>query len=248
MFSRDIKVAKDPDALSALAANLFVDIARESIAMTGSFNVALAGGSTPRKLYSLLSSQRYRNELDWKRFSFFFGDERHVPPDSDQSNYRMANETLLTPLNIDPENVNRWLAELGDSSEAADKYEARLREYLGSTDRSLELVLLGLGKDAHTASLFPRTAALAESSRLAVTNWVEKLNEHRLTMTPQAINAARNVVFLVSGEEKAEAVAHVIEGSFRPDDLPAQLIIPEDGTVYWLLDEAAASRLRADSF
>ncbi len=243
MFSRDIKVAKDADALSALAANLFVDIARESIALNGSFTVVLAGGSTPRKLYSLLASENYRHQLDWKNFSFFFGDERHVPPDSDESNYRMAAETLLTPLNIAPANIHRWQAELPDSSDAADEYEAKLRHHLGSKNGSLDLVLLGLGTDGHTASLFPLTAALSERKRMAVTNWVGKLYSHRLTLTLPAINKARNIVFLVSGKEKAKAVANVIEGEFRPDDLPAQLILPEDGTLYWLLDEAAASRL-----
>jgi 6-phosphogluconolactonase len=243
MFSRDIKVVKNVDALSALAANLFVDIGREAITTKDSFTVALAGGSTPRKLYSLLASERYRNELDWKRVSFFFGDERHVPPDSDQSNYRMANETLLAPLNIVPENVHRWHAEFPDSSLAAEQYQDELKALLNSQRGSIDLVLLGLGDDAHTASLFPNTAALGEGERLAVANWVEKLNVYRLTMTPRAINAARNIVFLVSGQEKAKAVAQVLEGEFRPDDFPAQIVIPQDGVVYWLLDEAAASQL-----
>ena len=160
MLSREIKVAKNADALSSLAANLFVDLARESITIRGSFTVALAGGSTPRKLYSLLASQRYRQELDWTHVSFLFGDERHVPPDSDESNYRMANETLLAPLNIIPENVHRWRAELSDSFAAADQYQAELADLLGSRDGSIDLVLLGLGNDAHTASLFPNTPDL----------------------------------------------------------------------------------------
>jgi 6-phosphogluconolactonase len=244
MFSRDIKVVKNADALSSLAANLFVDLARESIAIRGSFTVALAGGSTPRKLYSLLASQRYRNEFDWKRVSFFFGDERHVPPDSDESNYRMANETLLAPLNIIPENVHRWHAEFPDSSLAAEQYQDELKALLNSHRGSIDLVLLGLGDDAHTASLFPNTAALGESERLAVANWVEKLDAYRLTMTPLTINGARNIIFLVSGQEKAKAVAQVLEGEFRPEDYPAQLVIPQDGVVYWLLDEAAASQLK----
>lgn len=248
MLSREIKVAKNADALSSLAANLFVDLARESITIRGSFTVALAGGSTPRKLYSLLASQRYRQELDWTHVSFLFGDERHVPPDSDESNYRMANETLLAPLNIIPENVHRWRAELSDSFAAADQYQAELADLLGSRDGSIDLVLLGLGNDAHTASLFPNTPALGESKRLAVANWVEKLDAYRLTLTPPAINSARNIVFLVSGNEKAAAVAQVLEGEFRPDDFPAQIVIPDDGTVYWLLDEAAASLIKLGSF
>jgi 6-phosphogluconolactonase len=243
MLSREIKVAKNADALSSLAANLFVDLARESITVRGSFTVALAGGTTPRKLYSLLASQRYRHELDWKRVSFFFGDERHVPPDSEESNYRMANETLLAPLGIIPENVHRWQAELSDTSLIAEQYQEELVAFLESHRGSIDLVLLGLGDDAHTASLFPNTAALEEGERLAVANWVEKLNAYRLTMTPRTINTAQNIVFLVSGEEKANAVAQVLEGEFRPDDYPAQIVIPEEGIVYWLLDEAAASQL-----
>jgi 6-phosphogluconolactonase len=243
MLSREIKVAKNADALSSLAANLFVDLAREAITIRGSFTVALAGGSTPRKLYSLLASERYRHELDWTHVSFLFGDERHVPPDSVESNYRMANETLLAPLGIAPENVHRWRAELPDSSVAADQYEAELVHVMGSRDGSIDFVLLGLGNDAHTASLFPNTPALGESKRLAVANWVEKLDAYRLTLTPPAINSARNIVFLVSGNEKAPAVAQVLEGEFRPDDFPAQIVIPNDGTVYWLLDEAASSLL-----
>jgi 6-phosphogluconolactonase len=155
----------------------------------------------------------------------------------------MANETLLAPLDIIPDNVHRWRAELSDSFEAADEYQVELVELLGSRNGSIDLVLLGLGNDAHTASLFPNTSALGESERLAVANWVEKLDTYRLTLTPPAINAARNIVFLVSGNEKATAVAQVIEGEFRPDDFPAQIVIPDDGTVYWLLDEAAASLL-----
>lgn len=243
MFSRDIKVAKNADALSAFAANLFIDIGRESIMMKGSLTIALAGGSTPRKLYSLLASERYRNDLDWNRASFFFGDERHVPTDSDESNYRMANETLLAPLGIASENIHRWQAELPDSAIVADLYETELRTNLTSGKGPIDLVLLGLGEDGHTASLFPHTAALSERKRLAVANWVDKLNAHRLTMTLPALNAARNVVFLVSGENKAGAVAQVIEGEFRPDEYPAQFVNPEDGKLFWLLDENAATSI-----
>jgi 6-phosphogluconolactonase len=175
--------------------------------------------------------------------SFFFGDERHVPPDSDESNYRMANETLLAPLDISPKNIHRWQAELSDTSVVADHYQDELQALLEPHRGSIDLVLLGLGDDAHTASLFPNTAALGESERLAVANWVEKLDAYRLTMTPLTINGARNIIFLVSGQEKAKAVAQVLEGEFRPEDYPAQLVIPQDGVVYWLLDEAAASQL-----
>ena len=235
---RKILIKNNLDELSEAAAGLFVAIAIESIAMRGKFSVALAGGSTPRAFYSLLGSDKYKEKVKWSKVTFFFSDERNVLPDSDDSNYRMANETLLAPLGINAKKVHRWKTEL-DPSEAAAEYEARLQ-----TNGPLDLVLLGLGPDADTASLFPHTEALKEKQRLAVANRVEKLGEDRLTMTFPAINAADDVMFLVSGKEKADAVAAVLEGDSRPDDLPAQRVKPADGNLFWLLDVTAASGLR----
>jgi 6-phosphogluconolactonase len=185
-------------------------------------------------------------KLDWSRVEFFFSDERHVAPDSDQSNYRMAKETLLDPLDVSAERVHRWKSELPDANEAADAYETELKEYFNRSGHPLDLVLLGLGEDAHTASLFPNTPALGEIERFAVANRVEKLDTDRLTMTFSAINDANNVLFLVAGRYKAEAVESVLEGEFRPDDFPAQLVNPESGNLYWMLDEAAASLLTSE--
>lgn len=244
MSAREIKVVKDIDALSAHAANLFVDVGRESIALNGTFDVSLAGGSTPRNLYRLLASERHRHELDWKRLSFFFGDERNVPDDSLDSNYLMASETLLAPLDLASNQVHRWRTELSSVDEVVRNYESELIEHFKRSKRGFDLVLLGLGTDAHTASLFPHTAALRETERLAVANWVEKLNDYRLTTTFPVINNALNVMFLVSGSEKAEAVFNVLEGEFRPDNYPAQMVNPMNGNLFWLLDEAAASKLK----
>lgn len=237
-YSQKILIKNDLDEISEAAAGLFVAIAIEAVATRGKFSVALAGGSTPRALYSLLASEKYREKIKWSKVRFFFGDERNVPPDSTESNYRMANETLFTPLGVDAKTVHRWKTEL-DPPDAASEYERELQ-----ANGPLDLVLLGLGSDAHTASLFPRTDALDERERLAVANWVENLGDHRLTMTFAAINAARDVVFLVSGSEKANAVAEVLEGRSRSDDLPAQRVKPVNGNLFWFLDNAAASRLK----
>jgi len=240
---RQILIKQDLDELSSAAVDQFAQIANRSIVAHGSFSVALAGGSTPSHFYQLLASENHRLKLDWSRVDFFFGDERHVPPDSDQSNFRMAKETLLDPLEISPARVHRWQSELADANEAAIAYETDLKAYLDQSGRPIDLVLLGLGEDAHTASLFPNTAALREIEKLAVANWVEKLNSYRLTITFSTINNAANVIFLVAGRYKAEAVQMVLEGDFRPDDLPAQFVNPESGDLFWLIDEAAASLL-----
>ena len=243
---RKILIKQNLDELSKAAVDQFAQIANASIIAHGSFSVALAGGSTPHHLYSLLASENHRLKLDWSRVEFFFSDERHVPPDSDQSNFRMANETLLEPLNISASRIHRWQSELPNASEAADAYETELKGYLDRSGRPFDLVLLGLGEDAHTASLFPNTPALREIERLAVANRVEKLHTDRLTMTFSAINDAANVMIIVSGRYKAEAVENVLEGEFRPDDFPAQFVNPESGNLYWLMDEAAAGLLTTE--
>jgi 6-phosphogluconolactonase len=158
----------------------------------------------------------------------------------------MAKETLFDPLNISPTQVHRWKSELADAAEAASAYDDELKAYFDRCKRPIDFVLLGLGEDAHTASLFPNTPALREIERLAVANWVEKLDSHRLTMTFTTINDAANVMFLVAGRYKMEAVKEVLEGEFRPDDFPAQFVNPERGELYWLMDEAAASLLNAE--
>ena len=240
---RHILIKQNLDELSKAAVDRFVQIANASIVAHGSFSVALAGGSTPHHLYSLLASENHRLKLDWTRVDFFFSDERHVLPDSDQSNFRMANETLLEPLNISSTRVHRWQSELPDAHEAAIAYENELRDHFNHSRRPFDLVLLGLGEDAHTASLFPNSPALREIERLAVANRVEKLDTDRLTLTFSTINDAANVMFIVAGRYKADAVKNVLEGEFRPDDFPAQFVNPEDGTLYWMLDEPAASLL-----
>jgi 6-phosphogluconolactonase len=243
---RQIIVKQDLEELSRAVVDEFAQIANRSIFGHGSFAVALAGGSTPQHLYSMLASESHRVKLDWSRVEFFFGDERHVSPDSEHSNFRMANETLLEPLEISASRIHRWKSELADVGKAADEYDAELSKYFERSGRPLDLILLGLGEDGHTASLFPNTPALSEIERFAVANRVEKLSADRLTMTYSAINDAATVMFIVSGRYKAEAVHAVLDGEFRPDELPAQLVNPKSGDLYWMLDEDAASLIEKE--
>jgi 6-phosphogluconolactonase len=228
-----LQVYRDVGELSAAAAYFFVEEARKSVDETGRFAVALAGGSTPKRAYEMLAT-RYRDALDWGKVDVFFGDERAVPPDHEDSNYRMAYEVLLSRVPVG--SVHRMRGEL-NPPEAAALYEEDLEAFLGSPP-SLDLILLGIGEDGHTASLFPRTPALDVRDRWVVENPVEKLGTIRLTLTVPAINAAKRVAFLVAGEGKAEALKDILEGDADPYDYPAKLVQPAADPV-WMVDEAA---------
>jgi 6-phosphogluconolactonase len=240
---RDIEVFATAADLFHAAAEEFIRVARTAIGAQGRFTVALAGGSTPKALYSLLASN-YTN-FAWNRVFLFFGDERHVPPTDSESNYRMVNEALLTKIAIPAENVFRVPTENPDASAAASEYEGQLRRFFeikpGEFPR-FDLVLLGMGPDGHTASLFPDSAALDEQSRLVTANWVEKFKTHRITFTFPVLNRAAEVMFLTSGAEKADMVRQVLEGKSTPP-LPSQRVQPSDGKLLWMLDEAAAAKL-----
>jgi 6-phosphogluconolactonase len=233
----EIKVLPDPAAVAAEGAERFVNSAAETIADHGVFSVALSGGNTPKAMFQLLASEPYRSQVDWEKVEVFFGDERCVPPDSDQSNYRMANETLLKNVPIPAVNVHRMRGEI-DPNEAAIEYGRMLKEKFG--EGGLDLVLLGMGPDGHTASLFPGTEAIHETKHRCVANYVEKMKSWRVTITAPFINQARKVLFLVEGVDKAEKVAEVLEGPRDPERLPSQLIQPADGKLVWILDSAAA--------
>ena len=240
--TRSIEVFAAAADLFHAAAEEFIRVARTAIGAQGRFTVALAGGSTPKALYSLLASN-YAN-FAWNRVFLFFGDERHVPPTDSESNYRMVNEALLTKIAIPAENVFRVPTENPDASAAAE-YEGQLRRFFeikpGEFPR-FDLVLLGMGPDGHTASLFPDSAALDEQSRLVVANWVEKFKTHRITFTFPVLNRAAEVMFLASGGEKADMVRQVLEGKSTPP-LPSQRVQPSDGKLLWMLDEAVAAKL-----
>ncbi len=235
-----LRILEDPAGLAATAAREFAARAAGAVRERGRFAVALAGGSTPRSAYELLARD-YADGVDWRRVHFFFGDERPVPPDHPDSNYRMAREALLAK--VPAGSVHRMRGEL-PPEEAALLYEEELRSFFaGEPVPRFDLILLGLGEDGHTASLFPHTRALEETGRLVVANPVPKLGTTRITLTLPVINAARAVIFLVSGREKAEALRAVLGGSADPRQYPARLVRPVAGELLWLADRTAAASL-----
>lgn len=242
---RAVRVFTDLAAATEAALELVLSLIDESIAARGQFSVALSGGNTPSDLYRRLGSPPAADRVPWRQVQVFFGDERCVPANHPESNYGMVRRTLLASAPIPAENVHRMAGELPPSV-AATMYEDDLRGVFqlahGAFPR-LDLVLLGMGPDGHTASLFPFTAALAERGRLAVANHVPQLNTDRITLTLPVLDNAREVIFLVSGEDKAEALAAVVEGRLEPQWYPAQSVRPDDGRLTWLVDEAAASKL-----
>jgi 6-phosphogluconolactonase len=238
-----VKIFGDADALARAAAGRFVESAAAAVKTSRRFSVALAGGNTPRNVYELIAGDDFSSRVDWARTYVFFGDERCVPPDHPESNYRMADETLLGRVPLPRENVHR-IEGAGDPVENARTYEDELRSFFDDADwPELDLVLLGLGDDGHTASLFPHTPALDAGGAWVAANRVEKLGAFRITLTAPAINHARRVLFLVSGRSKAARLADVIKGRFEPGRLPAQLIRPVAGELEWFVDEDAASEL-----
>lgn len=209
--------------------------------------VVLSGGNTPAYLYRLLTNPRWRERVHWPRLSFFWSDERPVPPTHADSNFRMAWETLLAPLGVHGSQVHRMRGEANDLHAAAREYEETIacefHTFLGATVPRFDFVLLGMGADGHTASLFPHTPALEERRRWVVANFVPELRSTRLTLTYPILNAARCVMFLVTGANKAQAVARVFDPRTPVEDCPARGVCPVDGKLLWILDRAAASQL-----
>jgi len=238
----EIRTSSEAASLARAAAEHFFTLATAAIAARGQFVVALSGGSTPRVTYVLLASDEFAARVDWSRVHVFWGDERCVPPDHPDSNYRMAREALLDEIPIPTENVHRIRGEW-PPDQAATAYQAELEAVLGAGGR-FDLILLGMGADGHTASLFPGTAAMHEQTRWVVAHYVDKLSMWRITLTPVVINAAAHVTFIVSGAGKAERLREVLDGPHQPDVLPAQIVRPTDGRLLWLVDAAAAVHLR----
>ena len=243
-----VQVFADADELSDAAADLVVLRAAAAIASDGRFTLVLSGGSTPRRLYGRLASPRCRDRIEWAQVHLFWGDERCVPPADAASNYRMAREVLIDHVPIPPAQVHRIRGE-ADPATAAAEYEWTLRSILRGRDGQettppgFDVVLLGLGRDGHTASLFPGKTAGRETTRWVVAEYVEPQAMWRVTLTPPLINAAQTVVFLVAGPDKAEALAAALEGPATPDVLPAQRIKPGGAGPLWMVDRAAAARL-----
>jgi len=247
--SAEIRILTTPQELFAAAAEEVLHATNEAVKQRGRFTIALSGGSTPKSLFNLLATNA-RNSLPWDRMFFFWGDERHVPPNDPESNYRMADAAMLSKVPVPAGNVFRMPAENPDAAAAAEAYEQTLRKFFQLNPGEFphfDLILLGMGPDGHTASLFPGTAGLQEKSRLVIANWVEKLKTHRLSLTLPVLNAARGVAFLVSGTEKASALRAVLEDNVPGEQYPSKLVQPKDGKLIWFLDRAAASELASQS-
>jgi len=244
---REVEVLPDAAAITKRAVEEFLKAVQEAVAKNGTFTVALSGGSTPKALYSMLADDAtLRSKIPWPKLHFFFGDERHAPPDSPESNFRMAQEALFSKGVVEPEQITRMRGEYADAEKAALEYEQALRAYFKLKDGEyprFDLVLVGMGEEGHCLSLFPGTKALHASPRIVVRNWVGKLFTERITLTAEAVNQANRVLFLVTRSDKALALKAVLEGPYEPEQLPAQLIQPVSGTLLWLVDQAAASKL-----
>ncbi len=247
MSSPTIRIVPDKEAIFLASADEFVRLAKGAVAAGKRFTVALSGGSTPRGLYELLTTPAYKSQVDWSQVEFFWGDERSVPPDNKDSNYRMAKEALLSKLPIAEQQVHRLQAERSDRDQAARDYQNEIAKVFGvSPDGpppAFDLILLGMGPDGHTASLFPHTTALKETKRWVVVNHVAKFNTDRVTFTTPLLNRASHVTFLAAGADKAAPLFEVLEGPPNSDEYPSQLIQPV-GELLWLIDKSAAANLK----
>jgi len=237
----EIHIYRDASAVSRALADIFVEISQTASADRGRFSVALSGGNTPRAAYELLAESPACDDVCWSDTYVYFGDERCVPPDDSQSNYHMAQETLLSKVPLPPKNVHRMRGEV-DPKQAAEEYARVLVDDLGPTPQ-LDLVMLGMGPDGHTASLFPGNNPETDSDKLVRAVYAETQQMWRITLTPKVINAARNVVFAAEGATKAGTLAAVREGPYNPLQYPSQIVSPTNGRLIWLVDESAAGQL-----
>ena len=242
----NLHVMRSHEEASRTAAQLVADLSARCLASRGSFSIALSGGATPRLLYDILASPPYLATIGWDGWRVFWGDERCVPPDHEDSNYRMAKESLLDLVPVPAANVHRMQGE-SVPHVAAQDYEELLKGVFRSPEPSFDLILLGIGDDGHTASLFPGTLALAERSRLVLHNWVPDQQDYRVTFTLPLINAARMIAFLVTDESKAEVLRRVLEAAPGEPVLPATLVRPSTSAVHWFLTQDAARLLGAQS-
>lgn len=235
------RIFQTPDALSEAAANFILQLANEAIEARGRFSLVLSGGNTPQQLFARLASAPYNERMPWKKIFVFWGDERCVPLNNKDNNAFIAISILLDKVNISAENIFRIPVNL-PPAEAANEYEKTIRSFFGAQPPHFDLILLGLGENGHTASLFPNTAVLDEKHKLVSEVYVEELSMYRVTMTAPLINMGRNILFLVAGEGKAAIVQTVMYSSYDPHKYPAQLIQPINGMLYWFLDEKASSK------
>jgi 6-phosphogluconolactonase len=249
--SRRILVCQTPEDLFEAAAQFVVQSLTLQPDRGKTYSVALSGGSTPQCLFARLAAAPYRSQVDWSSVLIFWGDERAVPPDHSESNFRMAKENLLDCVPIPTDQIFRMEGER-QAQEAAVRYEEVLLRAFSHKNKEnaprFDLILLGMGPDGHTASLFPETSVLEERKQWVAAPWVEKFHTYRITLTPPVFNAAKRVLFVVGGSDKDKAAEAVLEGPFQPKQYPAQIVNPVHGDVVWLLDREAASRLKEASF
>ena len=241
-----IRIFKDSLQLSKAAAETFIRTAKEAVQERGKFIVALTGGSSPKQLYQLLANSPYREQIPWEHTFVFWGDERWVPLTDERSNFKMAHDTLLNQVPVPEEQIfPMWGKQKPEVF--ARQYQERLRKYLDKENSRFDLILLGMGDDGHTASLFPGTAVLEEKVRWVEAYYLEPQDMYRITLTAPIINQARQIIFLTFGEKKAPALSEVLEGERNPEKYPAQLIQPQNGEILWLVDEAATQNLSSNN-
>ena len=238
----NVKVFHSDAELIKAAADTIVSIAKDAIAERGRFVISLSGGHTPEHLYTALSKPPYVDQMPWKKVFVFWGDERYVPADDEQNNANMAKRTLLDHICIPAENVFPVQTDLSPA-DAAKNYEETIKRLFGNEEPRFDVILLGVGENSHTASLFPHTEVLHEHTGLVKEVFVEEVNMYRITMTVPLINTSRNILFLVEGEGKAKAVYTILNGKYEPDTYPTQLIKPVNGKCFWYLDSKAAQLL-----
>lgn len=246
-LSPDVSVvlARDTESAYALSAQTIIDLAHQAVNARGKFTIALSGGSTPKKLYELLASPAWQPKMLWAQTEFLWGDERYVPSTDPTSNYHMTQQAMLSKVNVPAERIHRVLTEK-EAQECASQYEQEVRTTVAAGPDGIpqfDLILLGLGTNGHTASLFPYQPALHEKKKLVIAEYIDEVKMTRVTFSAGLINAGRQIVFISLGEDKATVVREVVTGPFDPERLPAQLIRPSHGKLTWILDAGSAAKL-----
>jgi 6-phosphogluconolactonase len=242
-----IQIFPNVEALTEAAARIFIETGAQSIQERDRFSVALSGGSTPQPLFKFLAKDKPGDDINWEKIHFFWSDERSVPAEHPDSNYGQAFQSLLSQRDIPPQNIHRIKGEL-DPQETSLAYQKEISDYFNGSPPIFDLILLGMGDDGHTASLFPDTEQVKNPTKgiWVAANYVPKLETWRITFTPWLINNAEKVIFLVAGQNKAQALREVLEGSYQPSLYPTQLIKPKHGELIWLLDKQAGKELTID--
>lgn len=241
-MSKNIQVFPNPEALSIAAAEKIIALANNYITKNGRFTISLSGGSTPERLFKLFAESPYRERMPWQNTYFFWGDERHVPLDDPRNNAHQAIQLLFSKINIPAENIYRIQTNLSPEEAALD-YEAKIIKLFGDAPPQFDVMLLGMGDNGHTASLFPKTQVLHEETRMVKEEYIEEVQMYRITMTAPLINLAHHIIFLATGANKADMLKTVLHGDYEPELYPVQLIQPIDGELLWMVDEAAAAAL-----